>query len=90
MTSGEPLVQQLATRRSIRTECNTILTSLNQTEQYVLRAIAGLDASIDTSDPEIGEAVALLVQKRLLRVNREQKQLIIEPPIFSAYIASNP
>jgi hypothetical protein len=90
MTSGESLVQQLATRRSVRTECATIWASLNQTEQYVLRAIAGLDSSVDTSDPEIGEAVALLVQKRLLRVNKEQKQLVIEPPVFSAYIARNP
>jgi hypothetical protein len=90
MTSGESLVQQLATRRSIATECKTIWTSLNQTEQYVLKAIAGLDSSVDTGDPEIGEAVALLVQKRLLRVNKAQKQLIIEPPVFNAYIARNP
>jgi hypothetical protein len=90
MTSGESLVQQLATRRSVRTECATIWTSLNQTEQFVLKAIAGLDSSMDTSDPEIGEAVALLVQKRLLRVNKEQKQLVIEPPVFNAYVARNP
>jgi hypothetical protein len=88
MTSGEQLVQQLATRRGIRSECRTIWTSLNQMEQYVLRAVAGLNPSVDTSDPEIGEAVGLLVQKRLLRVNKEQKQLIIEPPVFYAYVSS--
>jgi hypothetical protein len=90
MTSGEQLVQQLASRRVIRAECKTIWTSLNPVEQYVLKAIAGLEPGIDTSDPEIGDAVALLVQKRLLRVNKEQKQLIIDPPVFNAYVASNP
>jgi hypothetical protein len=89
MTSVEQLVQQLATRRGIRSECRTIWTSLNRTEQYVLRAVAGLNPSVDTSDPEIGEAVALLVQKRLLRVNKEQKQLIIEPPVFYTYVSDD-
>ena len=90
MTSGEQLVHQLATRRAVRSECRTIWTSLNQTEQYVLKAVAGLNPGIDTSDPEIGDAVALLVQKRLLRVNKEQKQLVIEPPVFHAYVVSDP
>lgn len=89
MTSGEHLVQQLAARRGVRTECRTIWTSLNRTEQYVLKAVAGLNPSVDTNDPEIGEAVALLVQKRLLRVNKEQKQLVIEPPVFHTYVAGD-
>jgi len=89
MTSGEHLVQQLAARRGIRTECRTIWASLNRMEQYVLRAVAGLNPSVDTNDPETGEAVALLVQKRLLRVNKEQKQLVIEPPVFHAYVAND-
>jgi hypothetical protein len=59
-------------------------------EQYVLKAVSGLSPNVDTNDPELGDAVSLLVQKRLLRVNKEQKQLVIEPPIFYAYIASDP
>ena len=90
MTSAENLVRQLVTRRAVYTECRTIWMSLNRMEQYVLKAIVGLASSIDTNDPETGEAVALLVQKRLLRLNREQQQLTIEPPIFNAYVASNP
>jgi hypothetical protein len=64
--------------------------SLNRMEQYVLKAVVGLASSIDTGDPDTGDAVALLIQKRLLRLNKEQQQLIIEPPIFSAYVADNP
>lgn len=90
MTSGEQLIHQLAKKRGIRTECATVWTSLNHTEQYILKAVVGIEPNINTSDPEIGESVALLVQKRLLRVNKEQKQLTIEPPVFYAFVASNP
>jgi hypothetical protein len=90
MTSAETLVRQIATRQAVHTECRTIWLSLNQMEQYVLKAVVGLASSIDTTDPDTGGAVALLVQKKLLRLNREHQQLIIEPPIFSAYVSSDP
>ena len=88
--SGEQsdLVDQLAKRRTIRMECQTIWTSLLPVEQQVLKAAARLVPFEST--PENEEAVAMLVQKRLLRVDRQQQSLTIAPPVFSAYIATNP
>lgn len=87
MTRSDQLVIQMAKKKSVRTECRTIWTSLLDTERYALRAAAGLEPF--QRNEEVDEAVELLVQKSLLRIDDEGK-LNIEPPVFRAYVASNP
>jgi hypothetical protein len=78
----------LATKPAVRTECHTIWTGLNRSEQYVLKAVARLTPY--NVSPETEHAVSMLVQKRLLKLNKSQKALEIEPPVFRVYVATNP
>lgn len=78
----------LATKAAVRTECHTIWTGLNRSEQYVLKAVARLTPY--NVSPETEHAVSMLIQKRLLRLNKAQKALEIEPPVFRVYVATNP
>jgi hypothetical protein len=39
---------------------------------------------------ETEHAVAMLVQKRLLKLDKKQQTLEIEPPVFRVYVATNP
>ncbi len=87
-TMNDELVRQLAIRRPIRMECKTIWTSLTPAEQHVLKAVARLLEY--NSNTETEQAVAMLVQKRLLRVDKFQQTLHIEPPVFRAFISTNP
>lgn len=87
-TMNDELVRQLAARRPIRTECSTLWKSLTSAEQYVLKAVARLVEY--NANTETEQAVALLVQKRLLRVDKLQQTLHIEPPVFRAFVATNP
>lgn len=87
MTKSENLVAQIAKKKPVRIECRTIWTSLMDSEKFVLKSAAGL-ATFKRSD-EIDEAVEMLVQKSLLSIDSENK-LNIEPPVFRAYVASDP
>jgi hypothetical protein len=86
--SAQTFSELLVTRMPIRTECQTVWTSLNRSEQYVLKAVAKLEKY--TINRETEQAVTMLMQKRLLRLNKAQQRLEIEPPVFRAYVASNP
>ncbi len=65
-----------------------IWTSLNRSEQYVLKAVARLTPY--NVSPETEHAVAMLMQKRLLRLDKSQQRLEIAPPVFRVFVASNP
>jgi hypothetical protein len=84
----EQLLEQMASKVPVRIECRTTWTSLTPSQRYVLKAVARLTPYTTNSDTE--QAVAQLVQKRLLRLDKAQNQLNIEPPVFRAYVATNP
>ncbi len=80
------LIQRLARRTRVKTECETIWKSLTNVEHQVLKSIA-LNKP-DALDEKSERAIALLVQKRLLKVDRHKQKLEIEPPVFSVYVKS--
>jgi hypothetical protein len=84
----ETFAELLVARLPIRIECQSIWNGLNRSEQYVLKAVARLQSY--TVSEETENAVNMLVQKRLLRTDKGESRLIIEPPVFRAYIRSNP
>lgn len=84
----DSMASLLASKPAIRTECRTIWTSLNRSEQYVLKAVARLTPYNVSEETE--HAVAMLVQKRLLKLNKAKQTLEIEPPVFRVFVASNP
>jgi hypothetical protein len=85
---AEPALHQLSLKLPIRAECKTLWLSLSHPEKYILKAVARL-ASYTTS-AETEQAVTSLVQKRLLRVDRIGHKLEIDPPVFRAFILSDP
>jgi hypothetical protein len=62
--------------------------SLNQSERYVLKTVARLTPYHRSEETE--DAVTMLVQKKLLHVDRVKDALEINPPVFRAFVASNP
>lgn len=92
ITSGammnDEMVRQLAMRRPVRMECSTLWKSLTPAEHYVLKAVARLIEYNPNTETE--QAVALLVQKRLLKVDKLQQTLHIEPPVFRIFVSTNP
>lgn len=84
----DALADALAARSAIRTECRTIWTSLNRSEQYVLKAVARLTPYNVSAETE--QAVTMLVQKRLLKLDKNQQRLEIQPPVFRVFVATNP
>lgn len=78
-------VNQLAGKPAVRAECRTLWASLSPGEQVVLKAVARLAAYSVTGETE--QAVTLLVQKRLVSVDRTQQQLTIQPPLFRVYVS---
>jgi hypothetical protein len=86
--SADSTANLLAAKPAIRTECSTIWTSLNRSEQYVLKAVARLTPY--NVSPETEQAVTMLLQKRLLRLNKSLQTLEIQPPVFRVYVATNP
>ena len=83
MTRAEMLVEQMASRSSVRKECATIWMSLSDAEHDVLRAAIGL-IPFKRSEA-VDEAVVLLGQKCLLMRNKEG-QLSVEPPVFRYFV----
>lgn len=86
MTRAEQLAEQLARNSSIRKECQTIWLSLGDIEKYVLKAVMGT-TPFQRSE-RVDEAVELLAQKSLLRL--DNNQLSIEPPVFRFFVLSAP
>jgi hypothetical protein len=86
--TDEELVEYLVSKLPVRQECRTVWTSLTPSEQYVLKAVARL--SEYTVNPETEQAVNMLIMKRLLVVDKTQQALDIFPPLFRAFVATNP
>ncbi len=87
-TLNDDAARTLARRRAVREECRTIWTSLTPAEQHVLKAAAGLTPLYNSRDTE--NAANMLVPKRLISMDRVHSAYAIEPPVFRAYVASNP
>jgi hypothetical protein len=88
ISTTDALAEVLAARSAVRTECKTIWTSLNRSEQYVLKAVARLTPYNVSAETEL--AVTMLVQKRLLKLDKNQQRLEIQPPVFRVFVATNP
>jgi len=84
----ENLIHKLSQRSSIRTESKTIWLSLSPIEQHVLKAVAQLEIYNDTDI--FNDAIKMLLQKRLLTINRNTETLTIAPPIFRHFIQTDP
>ncbi|MCU0512676.1 MAG: hypothetical protein MUE40_08910 [Anaerolineae bacterium] len=87
-SQSERLVEKLASRPPVRMECETIWKSLTAGEQQVLKALSGLGSP--ASSPETEQAMTMLVQKRLVHVDKAQQTLKIEPPLFRFFVMSDP
>lgn len=83
---SEQLVTVLASKRPVRQECHIIWLSLTEIERSVLKTIAGFQPY--ENSPEVEESINTLVLKRLIRTDKAQKKLSIEPPLLRAYILS--
>jgi hypothetical protein len=88
IATTDALADALAARSAVRTECRTIWTSLNRSEQYVLKAVARLTPYNVSAETEL--AVTMLIQKRLLKLDKNQQRLEIQPPVFRVFVATNP
>ena len=85
---NDELARNLALRRAIRMECQTLWMSLTEPERHVLRAVAKLETYNSNTETEM--AVAMLVQKRLIHVDKLNQTLHIQPPVFRLFVATNP
>lgn len=81
------LIERLARRTRVRTECETIWKSLTDVERDVLKSVAMNKPN--PMDDKTERAIALLVQKRLIKVDHYKHRLQIEPPVFNVYVNSN-
>jgi hypothetical protein len=86
MTRSEQLLYELVAKRAIRSECETIWKSLSDEERKMLQEFAGNRPNIDPNKFEIQQIFAVLQQKQLLKV--QGNRVIIDPPLFQAYIKS--
>ena len=84
----ETLIQKLSQRTSVKTESKTIWLSLSPIEQQVLKTVAQL--ATYTESEMFDEAIKMLLQKRLLTIDRNSETLTITPPIFKHFIQTNP
>lgn len=84
MTRSEMLLEDLASRRAIRSECETIWKSLSKEEQLMLREFRNMRPNIDPNDYDTQQTFALLQQKQLLQL--QGNKVIISPPLFQSYI----
>lgn len=82
------LAYRLAAKRAVQNESRTIWSSLTPPEQHVLKAAARIIPFNTNTDTE--QAVSMLVQKRLLHADRLQGTLEIQPPVFRAFVGTNP
>ena len=85
---NEEITKKLSKMTPIIAECKTIWMSLSSIEQQVLKAVARL-TDYDNS-LAYDEAIKMLLQKQLLKINRDSETLMIEPPLFYHYVQSDP
>jgi hypothetical protein len=88
MTRSEQLLQELVSRRAVRSECETIWKSLSEDERRMLQEFASNRPNVDPNKYEVQQVFALLQQKQLLKV--QGNRVIIDPPVFQAYVKSAP
>ncbi len=88
ITNSDQLVNDLAIRRGVRTECKTIWTSLSEQERIMLRELASPRPNIDPNNRTIQQTFAGLQQKGLLKV--QGSRVTIEPPVFYYFVMNNP
>lgn len=88
MTSADQIAQQIATRKAVRAECQTIWRSLSQLEQMILKDLSKPEPRLNAHDVHIKEAFTVLTQKKLVGV--QSGRIVIEPPVFSCFVKSNP
>lgn len=86
IASPEFVTSMVRRSEGLRTECYVIWSSLSDSEQAILKAIADGEAFSNSIELEL--AVDKLVQKRLIRVDSASTQVVISPPIFRAYVAN--
>lgn len=84
---NEDIVTRLAGRRAVKEECRTIWTSLTPEEQHILKVAAKLNTPKSTLD---ADAVTMLINKKLLYVDKVNNILEVKPPLFKAYVKANP
>lgn len=84
-TQRDELLRRLGLRTPVQAENRTIWASLNPYEQEVLQIVGGAGKTYQTN-LQTEQAVSTLVQKRLLRVDKAEGKLYIDPPIFGLYI----
>lgn len=80
------MIERMARRPRVKSECEVIWKSLTDVERNVLFAVASRRP--EEIDDESERAISMLVQKRLLRVNQQMQTLQIEPPVFNVYVKS--
>ena len=85
---NDEMVRKLASKRAVREECRTIWTSLTPAEQHVLKAAARLVTFYSNNETEY--AVTMLVQKKLLHADKLNGTLEIQPPVFRAFVGTDP
>lgn len=88
MRSNDQLLHQLASRRAMREECRTIWTSLGAAEQAMLRELVSTRPNLNMNDSSTKNTLNLLQNKKLLQLR--ENQIVIEPPVFYAFVISNP
>lgn len=84
----DDLLQRLLARSVVRSECATLWNGLNGREQAMLRAIARGEQHFKLDDLAVKETFDHLLRKGLVRLTRDST-LCVEPPLFSAYVASD-
>lgn len=83
----EKFESELRFRSGVIAECQTIWESLSPAEQVVLSRIGqGAPCSVDHVS-EIG--VGLLMQKRIVRLNRQTRRLVVVARSFEQYLLLN-
>ncbi len=87
-TDGEKLARELSLKRSVRTECRTLWLSLTQLERTMLKELLQPRPKLDTTSYDVQQTFAILQQKRLVSI--ENNRITIEPPVFRAFLASDP
>lgn len=88
MTRSDQLMADLALKRSVRMECQTIWTSLSAKERAMLIEFTNPRPNIDPDDLDTKQVFAQLQQKKLLRV--QGNRVSIEPPVFYSFVINNP
>jgi hypothetical protein len=87
-TQNNEFIRKIARKQPVRAECETIWNSLTPVEQEVLKAVARLLPENVTDDTEL--AISLLVQKRLLVIDDNNRSLQIRPPLFRHFVQTDP